>query len=276
MKRVTGWVLCSVVFFSGCALLRDLLATTFQQPRFAFKRVELANLSLSSVTLNTVWSLENPNNIGLRIAKVDYALFIEGKQVVAGAPALGLEMSPNGTTEIVFPANVRFRDVVPVLETFLTKETARYRAEGSLGFDTPLGVVSFPLAKEGDFEVPKAPQIALRNPRMTQVNLGGATVEFPFTVTNRNGFPLSLGRLTGRLYVGSSSVGEVSTPELGQLAAKGTRTLSVPLTLNFLSTGVAVANAVAGQPSQVRFDGRLEAGSEPFPINAEQVLKFIR
>jgi|CXWL01.1.fsa_nt_gi LEA14-like dessication related protein len=276
MKRVAMWAVLSFTFFSGCALLRDLLAGTFQQPRFNFKRVDLANISLDSVTLNTVWSLENPNAIGIRIAKVDYALFIENKQVVAGAPPLGLELAANGTTELIFPANIKFRDVAPVVETFLTKDTAHYRAEGHIGFDTPLGVISFPLVKEGEFEIPKPPKIALGNPRISQLNLTGATVEFPINITNRNGFPLKLGRLSGRLFVGSHSVGEVSVSEVGELIAKGNRTVNVPLNINFLSAGSAMASAAAGQPAQVRFEGRVDAGGQPFPLSVDQVLNFVR
>lgn len=276
MKRVAMWAVLSFTFFSGCALLRELLAGTFTQPRFNFKRVELANISLESVTLNTVWSLENPNAIGIKIAKVDYALFIENKQVVAGAPPLGLEMAPNGSTEIVFPANIRFRDVAPVLETFLTQETGHYRAEGHIGFDTPLGIVSFPLVKEGEFEIPKPPKIALGNPRIAQLNLTGGTVEFPLNVTNRSGFPLKLGRLSGQLFVGAQRVGEVSVNEVGELVAKGNRTVTVPLNINFLSAGAAMASAAAGQPAQVRFEGRVDAGGQPFPLSVDQVLNFVR
>lgn len=275
MRRISLLAVLTMCLFTSCALLRDLLATAFVSPTFTFKRVDLANLSLDSITLNTVWSLENPNNVGVKIAQVDYALFIEGKQVVAGAPPLGLEMAPHGATELVFPANVKFTDVVAVVATFLNKDTATYRAEGRIGFDTPVGIVSFPMSKDGNFDVPKMPAFALSNPRLTNVNLTGATVEFPVQVTNRNGFPLKLGQLKGRLFVGSQSVGQVSA-DLGELTGKGTRTVNLPLNINFLSAGSAMASAAAGQPAQVRLDAQLNTGGVQLPVNVDQVLKFTR
>jgi hypothetical protein len=56
---------------------------------------------------------------------------------------------------------VKFADVAPVLETFLTKDKASYRAEGSIGLKTPLGVIPIPLKQEGTFPIPKLPQVAL-------------------------------------------------------------------------------------------------------------------
>ena len=113
--------------------------------------------------MDTVWDLHNPNAVSISLASVDYVLFIENKQVVAGAPQNGLQIAANPSSELHFPANIKFTDVVAVVETFLTKDTATWRAEGALGVQTPIGVIKSDRGKEGQFEVPKLPaMVSLR------------------------------------------------------------------------------------------------------------------
>ena len=172
--------------------------------------------------------MDNPNTFGLSLAKVDYAFFVEGKQVVAGAPRKGIELKARDSSELVFPANVKFADIVPAVETFLTKDAATFKVQGSVGIDTPIGVISFPLEKEGTFEMPKIPNVQFESPRITNVSLTGATVEFPLTITNRNSFPLPIAGIAGDLKVAGASVGTLSTGDLGMLDGRGTRQVTLP------------------------------------------------
>ena len=94
MKRTLLLATCAAVMLSGCAMLKDLLAEVFTQPTFRFKSASVRDATLSGVTLETTWTIDNPNTVGLSLASVDYALFIDGKQVVAGKPPLGLKIQP--------------------------------------------------------------------------------------------------------------------------------------------------------------------------------------
>ena len=137
----------SFTILSGCAILRELLLASqqtgagFNQPNFTFRNVALTDISLGGLNLDTVWDLNNPNPIGLSLATVDYALFIENKQVVAGAPQNGLQIAANGATQLHFPAGIKFADIAQVVETFLSRDNASWRAEGSLGVQTPISVI---------------------------------------------------------------------------------------------------------------------------------------
>src|SRR5689334_21940903 len=95
----------------GCATLKQLLAEAFQQPTLNFKELKVTNVSLSGATLNLLYELDNPNALGVSLAEVDYALFVEDKQVVAGRPPKGLQLPAQRKTEIAFPAEVKFQDV---------------------------------------------------------------------------------------------------------------------------------------------------------------------
>jgi LEA14-like dessication related protein len=268
--------IASLALLAGCSSLNKLLKNAFQKPRLTFKSARLSQASLADATVDLVYQLDNPNPLGLSLASIDYAFFVEGKQVVAGTPPRGLNIAARGKSELVFPANVKFADIVPVVQTFLNQDTARYKAQGSLGVKTPIGVLRFPLEHEGTFEVPKVPQVQFESPRISNVTLQGATVEFPLTVRNRNSFPLPVGGISGALKVAGSNVGNLSTGDLGLLEAGSTRQLTLPLKINFLSAAAAANALRSGGNAQVKWDGQLVSGGQNVPLDVSQLLNFRR
>jgi LEA14-like dessication related protein len=265
----------SLLSLSGCAALQGFFKKAFQKPRLTFKTARLADASLADATVHLVYQLDNPNAIGVSLASVDYAFFVEGKQVVAGSPPKGLKIPARGHTELVFPANVRFADIAPVVQTFLTKDSAQYRAQGSIGIDTPLGVLRFPLEKEGNFEVPKIPNVQFDSPRISNLSLTGATVEFPLAVTNRNSFPLPVAGISGALKIAGANVGTLSTGNLGMLEPGSTRQLSLPLTISF-ARAASAAVALRSGNAQVALEGQLVSDGQSVPVTLSQLLNFRR
>ena len=275
MKRLLV-VFAAGALLSGCALLGELLAAAFQQPTFRFKNVALHDASFEGIGLDTVWQLDNPNTVALSLASVDYALFVDDKQVVAGAPPTGLHIPANGSTDLTFPAQVKFLDIVPAIETLLTKDEATWRVEGTLGIETPLGIIKFPLAAQDEFETPKLPALQFQDPKVTNISLQGATVEFPLTVTNRSSFPIGINTIVGTLSIAGTPVGTLSTGNLGQLETKGTRQVKLPLTINFFSAGTAAVNAIKGGNANVTFNAEMQSGNAKLPLKLDQLVNFTR
>ncbi len=261
---------------SGCAYLSQFLSAAFKQPAFAFKNMALSDASLNGITLDTVWRLDNPNPVGLSLASIDYALEVEDKQVVSGGPRQGLQIAAQGSSELHFPAGIKFQDLVGVVQTFLNKDNAKYRASGSLGVQTPVGVIKLPLSTEGTFEVPKIPAIVFGNPRVSNVNFQGATVEFPMTVTNKNSYPLPVAAVIGNIALAGSNIGTISTGNLGAMQGKGDKQVSIPLTVNFLQAAGAATKIAQGGQAQVTFNAQLDSGGQKVPINLNQLVNLQR
>lgn len=272
-RRLAAVVLLTLC---SCAALTDVIQAAFQKPRLAFKTARLANVSLEGLTLDTVWNVDNPNPIGLSLARADYKLSVEGKQVVAGSPPMGLQIPAQGAAELTFPAGIKLRDIFPLAQDLATKEFARYRVEGVVGIQTPIGILDFPLAYEDQFEVPKIPAVQLQPPRVTKLSFQGTTVEFPIAITNKNSFALPLTGLTGALKVGGVSVGRVATGDLGQLNGKDTRVVNVPIDIDLWNAAGVVAQAVQGGSAPVELEGSIASGSTTVPLDVTQVLKFLR
>lgn len=260
----------------GCAVLTALLGSMFEKPTLTFQTARLKDVTLSSVVLETVWQVDNPNSVGVSVARSDCRIFVEEKPVAAGGPPAGFTLPANGRGELVFPASVRFGDVLPAAQAMAGRDRAHYRVEGTVGLDTPIGIIDFVLDYRGEFEVPKLPAVAFGQPRVKALTLAGATLELPLVITNRNGFPLPLEGVTGSLRIGGASVGTISTGELGTLAANERREVNVPLTLNVLEAGEALRAALEGQSTSVEFQAELLSGGERVPLDVSQVLQFAR
>lgn len=274
MRRLL-WVLPVILSMSGCAFLSKFFKNAFKQPSLNFRSAELQNASLSDATVNLTWDLKNPNPVGLSIAELDYLFKVEGKQVVAGTPPRGLNVKPQGSSPLVFPANVKFQDIVPVIETFLTKDQAAYSASGNIGIKTPIGVIRFPLSKEGMFEVPKIPQVQLGAPRIAQLSLTGATLEVPVTVTNRNSYNLPIRQVGGGLSIAGAQVGTLSTGDLGELSGRASKQLNLPINVNFASS-LQAANAIRQGSANIAWNGQIQSGSTSIPLKLQQNLNFRR
>lgn len=266
-------VLCSL---TGCAFLSQLLQSSFQAPTFEFSRVALTDFSLGGLTLDTRWNVRNPNGVGLSLAEVEYGLAIDGQQVVVGKPAQGFSIAPRANSELSFPAGIKFAELVGAVVAFVTKDSAHYKASGSIGLQTPIGILRFPMEKEGDFETPKLPAVQFGNPQVQNLSLTGATLSFPLTVTNKNSFPMPIAGLTGAVSIGGAPVGTLSSGDLGELTAKGTRQVALPLTVNFLSGAAGVVNAIRQGNAALQFSGNVQSGVTSLPLSLNQAVQFLK
>jgi LEA14-like dessication related protein len=277
MRKPFLLVMCLAVVLSasGCAYLRNLANKAFQKPTLHFKTAQLADATLGSATVNLVFELENPNPLGLSVAQVGYAFFVEGKQVVAGSPQRGLKIPAGGRTDLVFPANIKFADIVPVIQTFLDKDTAAYRAEGFIGVETPIGIIKLPVAYQGTFEVPKIPTIRFTEPRLRQLSFTGATIDIPLTVTSRNSYPLPIAGLTGGIEIAGAKVGTLSTGDMGALPGRETKQLSLPVSIHF-AQAAAAASALSRGSGTLAFSGQIQSGPVALPFNFSQNVRFMK
>lgn len=274
MRRLL-WVLPLFLALSGCAALSKFFKNAFKQPQLVFRTAELQDANLSSATVNLIFDLKNPNSIGLNLASIDYDFQVEGKQVVAGRPPNGLSVKPNGSTALVFPANVKFQDIAPVVETFLTKDFANYKASGHIGIKTPIGVIQLPISKEGQFEVPKVPAVAFQQPRIASLSISGAQLEFPVTITNRNSYVLPINQVAGGLLISGAQVGTLATGDLGGLQGKAAKQVTLPVSVNFASA-LSAANAIRQGQANIAWNGAVTSGGISVPIKLQQNLTFRR
>jgi LEA14-like dessication related protein len=260
----------------SCASLEQLAAGAFQKPTLAYKSTSLADVSLSGATLNVVTTVDNPNGVGLSLADLDYRLSIDGHPVATGSPPAGLEIPAHGSAEVTLPATFQFTDLGQAMATVLARGRAGYKAEGTVGVNTPIGVVRLPLSHEGTFSLPEMPGISLGAPRVTHVAIDRATVELPLTLTAKGSYPVPIQAVRAAVSIGGAQVGEVSANDLGTLAPGTSRSVSLPLTIPFTGALEAARAIVGGGTVPIALEGQLRSGPAPVPFALRTTAQFRR
>jgi len=260
---------------SACSWLQ-MAEGQFKKPDVSYKSASLSDVSLSGATLNVVTGVNNPNPVGLALAEVDYRLSIDGHPVAAGKPPEGLEIPAHGDADVTLPASFKFSDLGQAVATVLSKGSAGYRAEGTLGLKTPIGVVRVPLSHEGTFTLPSMPGIALGTPRLTNVALDHATVELPVTLTGKGSLPVPLQALQAAVTIGGAHVGQVSAKDLGTLQPGDSRSVTLPLTVPFSGALGAAQAIMKGGTVPIALQGQLQSGPLPVPFALTTDAQFRR
>ena len=250
---------------TGCA---------FTKPTLTFKNARATEVDFEGATLQLTFALKNPNPIGFNLDSIRYQLDVEGRHVVSGKPPDGVTVAAQGVSDLVFPARIKFLDIVPTIETLLKKDKASYKASGAVGIRTPIGPIELPLSYAGSFQVPKFPGFQFQPPRLQSISFQGARIVFPVQIQNKNGFPLPLGGVSASFNIAGANVGSVQalTPQF--LAASKAQVVEIPLDINFLQAGFAVANAIQSRSAQVQLKGALKSGSMSIPIDLNERLSF--
>jgi LEA14-like dessication related protein len=247
----------------------------FKKPDVAYKSATLSDVSLSGATLNVVTRVDNPNPVGLALADVDYRLSIDGHPVAAGKPPEGLEIPANGNADVTLPASFKFTDLGQAVSTLLER-SAGYKAEGTLGVKTPVGIVHVPLSHEGTFTLPAMPGIALGTPRLTSVAIDHATVELPVTLTGKGSLPVPLQALQAAVTIGGAHVGDVSAKDLGTLDPGASRSVTLPLNVPFSGAVEAAQAMLKGGSVPIALDGQLQSGPAPVPFSLKTTANLRR
>ncbi len=109
--RKTLVALALPALLSACAGLQDLAKAAFQEPRLAFRSASIDALDLEGATVAFTWEIENPNAIGLDLARAAWQIEVEGTRLAAGELPAGVKIPANGRAPLTFPVRVRFGDV---------------------------------------------------------------------------------------------------------------------------------------------------------------------
>lgn len=256
----------------GCSLIGKVASAAFERPKLEFKDAKLGNVDFTGADFTLTYLVTNPNSVGLDLAQADYALRIENHPLLSGKPQGGLKIPGGGSADVAFPAHVAWKDLAPAVEALFAQESVRYQASGTLGINTPVGLIALPLEHEGTFAPPHLPQLEIQSPKIVSIGLTGARLSLPLKIGNRNGFALPLGGILGAVEIAGERVGRVALPAQGAVEAGKETTVSLPLDISFLSVGSAVVTALKSRVAEVKIDGTLTSGTSTLPVHLAQTV----
>lgn len=258
----------ALAVLSGCAGLNQLAASAVQKPKLTFRSVALSTLDLEGATLAFTYDLENPNGFGVDLARVGYAVDVEGRGVASGELPGGLQVKANGTAPVTFPVHVAFKDVPGIVNLLgASKDQVRYRLGGHVGVRTPLGILDVPMSHEGTLKLPSMPRFALDGISIRSLGFTEITFDVRVRVKNPNAFALPVGKLDYALAVGGAQVARAAAVDVAPVGAGTSGVVAIPVKLDLASAGRAAAELAGGGEVLVDLDGKANLAGIPFPLD---------
>jgi LEA14-like dessication related protein len=128
-------------------------ALDIQNPRYSFRdirpRVNVAlPLSASTIDFDFNLGIDNPNNVGLRLDRVDFDVFVNSQQIVNTSSQQGVRIPARGYGEAHLLARVGYENIRSIFNQIadvIQGNRANYELRGNAWYDTPAGPLQFPL-----------------------------------------------------------------------------------------------------------------------------------
>jgi len=247
MKNIIISFFAMVVLFCTCSV-RDILKTLdVKKPTAHVERTQITGLSLQNLDLLFHIQIKNPNAIGIELGGFDYDFEIDGRSFISGKQDKELRIPANGKNIIQFPVSLKFADIFKTYQNLENQDSTDYKLSWTLYFDLPiLGIMKLPVQKSGCMPVIKLPVLAVKHVQIKRFDLLGADVDLTLKIKNPNAFKIDINGYDFQFDVSGKTWLQTTKQEKIHIPFKGSSTLSVPISLNFLQVGQSVFQLLSG------------------------------
>lgn len=248
-------------------------------PIVTLRAATLASADFEGVTVDVSFDVENPNPFALPVVRLSHAVTVEGVPAFSGTAPCNAAVASRGTYPVTVPVFLPFGRIPNVAEKILLGSPLGYRAAGSVGFQTPAGVMDLPIAWEGTMPLPRPPLFSFEGIEVG--GLGALTLSFDvkLRMLNPNTFPIPPGRLGHHLAVAGAPMAS-GDQKIPGVAPGGTATFTIPARVNIIGAGTGVVKgvwtALQGDEVPVALEGRATLGSIPVDVHLESRIPRVR
>ncbi len=262
---VKGLLPLLFVLGAGCASIDAVKqAAGIKDPTVSVAGVGISRLSPEGLTLQFTLDVKNPNPVPLNLAGFDYALMLDGKQLMAGEKRNRVRIKARGDSRVTVPVSLKFSDLSRLISGGLKKENLDYELKTAALVDLPVvGVKKFPASQKGSFPVPKIPDISLTGIDIKKLTLSGASVVIGASINNPNSFGLDINQLAYALSINGKPWAKSMLDKKLSLQGKGRSNLTIPVELNFLEMGGSLYQMLMqGEGMNYRLKGDMKLAAD--------------
>lgn len=139
------------LLLSGCAALGRAL--NIENPRYSIRdirpRVDIAlPLSASSIDIDFLLEVDNPNSVGLSLSQLDFNLLINDTRVLDSVSREQFRIPANGVGQVNLQTRIGYQNIRTLwneIVDIVRGQRARYELRGTAHYDTPVGRLQFPV-----------------------------------------------------------------------------------------------------------------------------------
>jgi hypothetical protein len=236
-----------IAALTGCDAIRSML------PSANFDRMELQSITWSGVDADFVFAVNNPSPVEIEIVRFNYALEFDGNEWATGESANALKLSAIDQSEMILPLSIHFAELYELVDPEEERDTLPYGISGSIGFDTPAGIVDLPFSHEGDFPALRTPILRPTGLRVDSMDvLGGAVgLTIEMVAQNRHQSAFQIDDFRYRISMMDTDVVAGFVEDLGSVDGGDTAQFELPMELRLIELGTAVYTAVVSGGGEV-------------------------
>ena len=250
---------------NSCAdLLKILQQTNIQKPTAQITNSQITGLSFTQADLLFDIKIDNPNNVSVNLAGMDYALKINQNSLFSGNKNDELAIAAMGSSSVQIPVSLKYEDIYKAVSDLAGKKNSTYTFEGGLSFNLPvLGNVRLPVSKTGEIPLLKLPKVKVKGINLQSFSWSGASLNLDIAVAGNGGMDLLLDNLSYGLKIGGKNWVNGNITEQQKLSSDGEKVINVPFKLDFFQMGRTVYDIVAGDAQlDYSFTGDMKISSD--------------
>lgn len=265
IRYLLAVILCLVCLVQ-CAHLSDFIT----RPVISYDTIIFKNMSFTEATAVFRFNVYNPNAIGMSIKEIGYDLDVNSSNFLSGVLNDGLSLPASGSSVFEVPVRIEYIDFFRSVRSFLSADSLDYDLGGYADFS----MFRVPYKKSGRLPVPKLPSIRLKQFHVQKMNLTGAKIDVQIGLKNSNSFAVDPGVFEYSLSLAGV---RLSSGRVRAAALPGNNEESIihlPLDVNFLSVGTALAGVLTGKKADYSLDASFHVndgsgGEKIFPVRSK-------
>jgi len=227
--------------------------------------MDILEIDFDGVEADFVFEVYNPNPIAVSASRFDYALAFADIELLSGEEPDGWQFAASGASELSLPTGFGFQTLFEVVDAVRGQDEIDFALNGAFGFDTPLGPLDLPFAEGGAFPAPRKPKISLERLFVEDLSIWGADLQLDLAIDNDHGSRLEFLDLDWDVELAGISVAGQRLQQWGEVEGATTGILSVPISLDFVSVGQALYQALTQQTVDATFNADVSVDT-PFGI----------
>ena len=149
VHRSVFLIFCLFLLTCGCSSEPPL-----KEPTVTVTDIELSDISLRSMTVNTTVLIDNPNPVGANLNRVTFDVYyLDGTPRYLGhGERTEVDIRENGNTSVTIPVTVNNLQVLKAIGTLAQEGTITLRVNGSAFIDIAVTEYELPFEHEKVFE----------------------------------------------------------------------------------------------------------------------------
>jgi LEA14-like dessication related protein len=264
-KWLSGAVIISLfalfAIYVSCSTVKNL--ANIQEPKVSVDKVRFTGLSFEDVDLAFDVKIDNPNQLSATLAGFDYDLKINDASFLQGQQTSDMTIAATSASNLEVPLTLNFKDLYNTFNSLKNQDSSAYKMDLGLTFNLPiLGKTRIPVSKQGYLPMVKLPSLKVSSLKIKKMGLTSADLELNLEIDNPNAFNLIADNLNYNFAVNDQSWVQGTLPKQVQISEKGSSSLSIPLSVNFLNLGQTALQILSGnQEVNYSFQGNVDLDS---------------